>query len=75
VVSKTKAASHYYHDKMVLFFEPGNAHDLAKQIIYLCRNRGVRKNLVRQAMQFNQKHHWKKYETIYFKIIDNEYNQ
>lgn len=75
VVSKTKAASCYYHDKMVLFFEPGNAPDLAKKIIYLCRNMSVRKNMVRQAMQFNQKYHWQKYETIYFAILDNESNQ
>lgn len=70
VVSKTKAASYYYNDDMVLFFRPGSASDLSKQIVRLCRNKNLRKHLVHNAKYFNQKHQWKKYESVYFNLLD-----
>ena len=55
---------------MVMFFEPGDEKDLARKIIELYQSIHIRKMLVKNAVKFYTEHNWKKYEKIYFNILE-----
>lgn len=70
IVSKTKAASTYYDNSMVMFFTPGDSNDLADKIITLYQNPDRRRSLVNNAKKFNQRHRWDNYLYCYEKLLN-----
>ncbi len=70
IISRTRSSQYYYNDSMVVFFKPGDHHDLARCIIELYKDRDRRKALVRNAEQFNEKHNWDHYKRIYLGTAD-----
>jgi glycosyltransferase involved in cell wall biosynthesis len=70
VISRTKVSQFYYNDSMVMFFKQGDHSDLANCIIQLYKNPGKRKELVRNAKFFNEKHNWENYKEIYYRTVD-----
>lgn len=71
VISRTIVTKYYYDDSMVMFFKPGNQKDLARAVIELYRNPEKRKELIRNASLFIQKHSWEYYKKVYYRVIDN----
>jgi glycosyltransferase involved in cell wall biosynthesis len=70
IVSGTAAARHYFDDGMVLFFEPGNADELALQMIEVALSPSRRKKLVEGAKRFNRKYSFESLQQVYFQLID-----
>jgi len=70
VVSAIPAATTYYSDQLVTFFEPGNSASLADKIIMLLGNPERRSAQVKETLRFSEKHHWRIYEKAYFKLLD-----
>ena len=70
IVSKTIAASQYFKDGCVLFFEPGNEKDLAKGIVKVYRDPKLLKALSEKSKQFNRKYNWEQNKKSYFKILN-----
>ncbi len=70
VVSKIKAAQTYYHESMVVFFEPDNELDLARRIVDLYQHPEKRQQLIHNSIRFNKEHSWEKYEKIYLNLLN-----
>lgn len=70
IVSRTTSTQYYYDDSMVMFFKPGDHYDLARCIIELYKDRDRRNTLVQNAKQFNAKHNWEHYKTVYLGMAD-----
>ncbi|MFX0195706.1 MAG: glycosyltransferase, partial [Candidatus Hodarchaeota archaeon] len=70
VVSRTPVEQYYFDENMVMFFEPENPEDLARAVIDLYRNPERRKQLVRNANKFNNRHNWEHYKKIYYRVVD-----
>jgi glycosyltransferase involved in cell wall biosynthesis len=70
VVSRTWAITQYFDDSMVMFFEPGNADDLAHCILKLYRDPDLRRSLARNAQKFLEEHSWEKEREKLFSVID-----
>ena len=70
VVSRTTASKTYFDEHMVLFFEPENSTELAEKIIRMYHDPKLRKKLSLSINVFNQNHSWKKYEQLYFQILN-----
>ena len=58
LVSKTAIDSYYFDDSLVLFFESGNAKDLAEKMILLLQDDALRKALAARAKEFIRTHNW-----------------
>ncbi|MDO8688776.1 MAG: glycosyltransferase family 4 protein [Dehalococcoidia bacterium] len=69
IASRTKAIQSYFDDSMVLFFEPGQAHDLAQRILELYRDsdRGV--GLARNAQDFLRRYPWQTTREAYVGVV------
>lgn len=70
IVTRTETTLAYFDESMVMFFEPGNVIDLARCIIELYGNPEKRKNLVKNAHRFNEKHNWETYKKVYWSVLD-----
>ena len=71
VASKTKIDQYYFDDSMIMFFEPENHEELAKCIIELHQNPGIRRELAMRGKEYVQVHNWEKKKHIYLSIINN----
>jgi glycosyltransferase involved in cell wall biosynthesis len=71
IVSGTIAARHYFDDGMVLFFEPGNAEELANRMVEIVLNPSKRRNMVQGAKRFNTKYSFEILQNRYFQLINN----
>jgi glycosyltransferase involved in cell wall biosynthesis len=70
VISQTKVHNMYYDPSMVLFFEPGDADDLAARVARLCADKAERDFLARNALKFIAKYGWCESKKSYLEIID-----
>jgi len=70
LVSRTRAASQYFDDDIVQFFNPGDIDDLALQIRKLIRDPKRIRQLEKNSSRFFAKHDWKGYRERYFGILD-----
>ncbi|KPJ59979.1 MAG: hypothetical protein AMJ46_08515 [Latescibacteria bacterium DG_63] len=70
VVARTWVVTRYFDDSMVMFFEPGNASDLARCILKLYREPELRRSLAQNAKKFLEEHSWEKEREKLFSVID-----
>ncbi|UCF78755.1 MAG: glycosyltransferase family 4 protein [Candidatus Eiseniibacteriota bacterium] len=70
VASRTPAVSRYFDESMVMFFEPGNASDLAGCIVKLYREPELGRSMTRNAMKFLEEYSWDKEKQKLFSVID-----
>ncbi len=69
ISSRTRAIEKYFDQSMVLFFESGQADDLASRIVELYELREKRAQLVRNASQFIDRYHWKVIKEEYVSLV------
>jgi glycosyltransferase involved in cell wall biosynthesis len=69
VVSRTVMAGSFFDKRTVRFFTPGDSEDLAKAIIDLYRNPGLRSTQVRRGLRFMKQIAWPRYRTVYFELL------
>ena len=69
VASRTPGIEYYFDEKMVAFFEAGNAKELASRIFWLYKNPNERKKLVANAKKFFDHHNWNKEKERYYRAI------
>ena len=70
VAAETTTISAYFNNSMVLFFQPGNLDDLCAKISMLFRNPELRRDLIENSNQFNEKYSWEKVAADYVALID-----
>jgi glycosyltransferase involved in cell wall biosynthesis len=70
VVAATRIDQYYFNDRIVRFFEPENAQDLALAINDMIRNRELRERLSSNAMAFVSDFTWDKKEKEYLSLVD-----
>jgi glycosyltransferase involved in cell wall biosynthesis/peptidoglycan/xylan/chitin deacetylase (PgdA/CDA1 family) len=70
LVSKTAVDSYYFDDSLVLFFESGNASDLAEKMILMLQDDGFRSSLAARAREFIRANTWDVKKSVYLDLID-----
>ncbi len=71
IASRLKVLEDLFNDRSIMFFEPGNANQLAQCILELYNNPARRNELVRNAdHSFVHIHSWEKEQNKYFKLIN-----
>lgn len=70
VVAATRIDRYYFNDRIVRFFEPENAQDLALTINDMIRNRELGERLSSNAMVFVSDFTWDKREKEYLSLVD-----
>ncbi len=71
MISRTPGIEYYFDEKMVTFFEAGNAEELASHILRLYKNPNERKKLVVNAEKFFAQYNWEKEKERYCYTILN----
>jgi glycosyltransferase involved in cell wall biosynthesis len=74
VVPRLENIAYYVSDQEVLFYEPGNAFDLANKISYLHEHPDKAERLVAQALTFVEKHNWQSEADKYLHLISSQVN-
>lgn len=69
IASRTPTIVSYFDEQMVAFFEPGNAQDLAHQILVLYRDRPRLHALAQHADQFNSRYNWEVMAGVYTGLV------
>lgn len=70
VASKTTIDSYYFSNGSVLFFQSGNADDLAEKVLNLIRNPDTRQKQIQVADLFLEQNRWENKKRQYLDIID-----
>lgn len=70
IVSRLRTVEENFDDSCVMFFEPGNAADLARCIRELHRDPGRRQELVENAFRRFQTMKWSVTKNTYLKIVE-----
>jgi glycosyltransferase involved in cell wall biosynthesis len=70
IVSRTEIDQFYFNDRVVSFFESGDAQDLARKMLELSRQPGLREDLVRNGYNYVARHAWANNEFEYLNLID-----
>ena len=71
IAPSTPGIQDYFSKKSLLFFEPGNAGDLAQQIEYAFSNPGEVQEIVRRAQQVFLEHTWdRERETLLSRVSE-----
>jgi glycosyltransferase involved in cell wall biosynthesis len=58
IAPRTKGIEDYFSDEDIIFFEPGNAHDLAKKIEFVFSNPAKVTTIVERGQQVYLDHTW-----------------
>lgn len=69
IAARTPTILAYFDSEMVQFFEAGNAHDLAQQIIALHADRDRLAQLARNASCFNERYNWDRIAMTYVSLV------
>jgi glycosyltransferase involved in cell wall biosynthesis len=70
IVSRTRIDTYYFNDTVVKFFAPDDVMDLAKSMLNMVKDRGMRKNLVDNALKFVEDFSWDKRKWEYLGLAD-----
>jgi glycosyltransferase involved in cell wall biosynthesis len=71
VMANTLVVREYFDDEMVAYFEPGDAEELARQIVALAHDPARRRMLARIAHQrFTQQYGWPQMKRSYYDLVD-----
>lgn len=70
LVSDTKIDRYYFKDTEVQFFKSGDQEDLAKNMLRLVRDSGLREQLVRNSGEFIRENNWGVKKDLYLKVVE-----
>jgi glycosyltransferase involved in cell wall biosynthesis len=70
IVSRLKAIRHYFSEEALAYFEPNNPEDLAKQMVRLYRDSGLRARLAARATEEYAPICWDVMKQRYLRLID-----
>jgi glycosyltransferase involved in cell wall biosynthesis/peptidoglycan/xylan/chitin deacetylase (PgdA/CDA1 family) len=70
VVSQTKIDMFYFDDKVVRFFESGNAHAMADAMVDVIEDRELREALVENGYEYADLHSWNIRKGDYLNLVD-----
>jgi glycosyltransferase involved in cell wall biosynthesis len=70
LISSTKIDRYYFNDSIVMFFESGNARELAEKILFLARNKIYRDSMATRASSFIRQYSWDVKQGEYFSLVD-----
>jgi glycosyltransferase involved in cell wall biosynthesis len=70
IAARLQTIEHYFSDRAVRFFEPGNPVDLAAAIEELHRDRALRAELAHNARRAAERIGWPTQRAEYYRIID-----
>ena len=70
LVSGTAVDRYYFNDSIVRFFSPGDEEDLARQMLVLIRDPGMRQDLSGSASAYVEHNNWDSMKETYFAIVD-----
>lgn len=69
VAPRLEIIQSYFNERMIKYYEPENADDLARCIVELYKCPGERDSFVKNASSFYEKHSWKTQATEYVKLL------
>ncbi len=70
IASRTRIDSYYFDKSVIQFFEPGDENDLARCMILLGKNKGLRDGIADRALEFIKQYSWDKKKQAYFELVD-----
>jgi glycosyltransferase involved in cell wall biosynthesis len=70
VVSNTKIDRYYFDDSMVRFFESGNDDAMAKAMLEVLRDQGLRSKMIARASAYAAKNSWESRKADYLDLVD-----
>jgi glycosyltransferase involved in cell wall biosynthesis len=70
VASAAPTIQAVFPDEAVLYFEPGNEESLARGLLTLYRDAGLRARLAARAQEILQQHSWQRMRQVYVEIHD-----
>jgi glycosyltransferase involved in cell wall biosynthesis len=70
ITSRTATTADYFDDDMVAFFTPGDAEDLARQLLHVYHNRAGALARAERAQRFTRAHNWTIERSVYLGLID-----
>jgi glycosyltransferase involved in cell wall biosynthesis/peptidoglycan/xylan/chitin deacetylase (PgdA/CDA1 family) len=70
IVSDTKIDKYYFNDSVVLFFQSGNAEDMAAKMAMILESATLRQQLINSSSIFVQNFRWEKNKKIYIDLIE-----
>ena len=70
ITSRTATTADYFDDQMVTFFAPGDAEDLARQLLQVYHDRAGALTRAERAQRFTLEHNWTSERSSYLKLID-----
>ena len=70
IASRTPTMATYFTEEMVLFFQPGDADDLARCIVEVHDDRQRLKELAHEADRFNERYSWDRVAEDYVALVD-----
>jgi glycosyltransferase involved in cell wall biosynthesis len=70
ICPSTRGIRDYFDDGNMLFFEPGNPADLAKQIVWVHENKSAAQNLVRSGQKVYQKQVWGRQREHFLDLVE-----
>jgi glycosyltransferase involved in cell wall biosynthesis/peptidoglycan/xylan/chitin deacetylase (PgdA/CDA1 family) len=70
VVSRTKIDSYYFKDDDVRFFTPGDSDSMAKAMIEVAEDQGLRESLIAHGLEYVEQNSWLRKQKEYLDLID-----
>jgi glycosyltransferase involved in cell wall biosynthesis len=70
IAARTRVDQYYFTDKLLQFFDPGSAEDLAANIFLLMRNPGRRAALREASAEFIAHNNWDVRKQEYLSLVD-----
>jgi glycosyltransferase involved in cell wall biosynthesis len=68
--ARTKVDAHYFDDRLVRFFTPGDAEDLASAMVWAYEHRGGHEGWIRAAREFASRNSWQARAIDYLHIVE-----
>jgi len=70
IASRTTIDEYYFNDRILQFFESGDAQDLAAKILYMIENPDMRSALSSRALEFIATNNWDVKREQYLMLVD-----
>ncbi len=70
IVSDTQVDQYYFDDSLVKFFRSEDEHDLARSMLLLVNDPGLREQLVQNALKFVEHNNWGEKKAEYLTLVD-----
>jgi glycosyltransferase involved in cell wall biosynthesis len=75
IAADTLAHRFYFTNKEIMFFESDNYYKLAECIETLCKNPGIRMDMVKNSRKYIKENNWQNKQHIYLDIINSLHDQ